>query len=536
MFEFRPHQIEAVEAVDDAFRSGIERPLLDVCVGGGKSIIFGEMARREIERGGRVLTLADRRELVEQNAGAARMLGVRTGINAASLGERTWRAPLISAAIQSIFRDARSLGQITLVCADESHLWPHSEAGMYRQLMRDLGNPRVVGASGTIFRLQGGSLVEGEDAPFQKVVYTYPIIDGINDGYLVSAFSATIDDKIDLTKLRTLNGEFTGASQDTQNLEMLDSHISQMVYHGEKRGFWLIFEASTKAAKAMTARLNQWGIRTGLVLGETPASERAATIAAYKAGRLRCLVNVAALTTGFDVQSVDMLVMRRATKSLGLYIQIIGRCLRTIGGNIESSIAAGKSDALVLDFAGNIDRHGPLDDVIQPKETKHRLVSCELCAARNSPAAARCWACDELMTKLCPACVKPVNKGTLDCPYCEYDMRTGGGEGEEKPQKLLEKSSGAALISAFAKIAPRAGGWIPIRKVWKGEGFTFLDANGDRWDVPASLEAHASTARWVRGEAGQINAILKRNGNSQNSALQVTVEGAVLPVPMPSAA
>lgn len=99
---------------------------------------------------------------------------------------------------------------------------------------------------------------------------------------------------------------------------------------------------------------------------------------------------------------------------------------------------------------------------------------------------------------------------------------------------MLEKPSGAALISSFGAIAPRAGGWLPVRKVWRGDGVMILDGNGDRWTVPEGLESHADKARWIRGSAGTVEAILKRNGASLNSALQVTSDGAMMPVPMPA--
>jgi DNA repair protein RadD len=536
----RPNQIEAADAVEQAYRDGCNRPLVDSCVGSGKSLIMAELARRAWARGERSIIYAHTRELVEQNAAACRSLGLTCGINAAALGERTWRAPVISASIQSVFKDALSFGHVENLFTDEAHLVPHSEAGMYREMQRGFPNARMPGFSGTTFRLQGGSLVEGEEAPFERVVYTYSILDGIRDEYLVPAFSAPADDIIDATKLRTAQGDFTGASQDAQMIDLIDNHIAQMVHHGATRRAWLVFEASKKAATAMCKRLNEWNIPSGLVLGDTPAAERKATIAAYRAGRLRCLVNVAALTTGFDDQRVDLLVMRRKTKSLGLYIQMVGRLLRTIGGNLSTSILAGKSDGLVLDFAANIDEHGPLDDVIQPSESKSRLVSCEECGKRNGAAAARCWSCDALMTKLCPLCLGGpehigIPKAALDCPLCKHNMRTGGAGAEPVAQKLLDRPTGAALISSFGAVAPRAGGWIPVRKVWRGDGVTILDGNGDRWTVPPGLEAHADKARWIRGSDGTVAAVLKRNGSSQSSALQVTADGGSMVVPLPVA-
>ena len=495
---------------------------------------MAEVARRAIERGERVIIGAHTRELVEQNAIACRALGLTCGINAAALGERCWRAPVISAAIQSVYRAAQSFGPISLFLGDEAHLWPHAESGMYRGLVRDLGVQRAAGFSGTVFRLQGGSLVEGEGAPFERVVYRYSILDGIRDGYLVPAFSVAADDKLDPAKLKTRQGEYTGDSQDAQMLSLMDNHIAQMVHHGANRRAWLCFEALTKAARAMVERLKQWGVPAGLVLGETPAGERAASIAAYRAGRLRCLVNVAALTTGFDVQEVDMLVMRRATKSLGLYIQMTGRLLRTIGGNIEASERAGKADGIVLDFAGVIDAHGPLD-FIRPKETPSRLVSCEACNKRNAVAAMRCWSCDEPMTKLCPACLGCVAKGVLDCPTCGYDMRTGGAGTERKAAALLETPSGAALIASYKTGAERMGGWLPIRRAWEREGVhSVCTDRGEVFAMPAALQAYAVEARWLRAAEGVVDAVLVPNGANRSSVRQYGADGGMLVVPMPS--
>lgn len=533
----RHNQIAAVDAVEDAFRAGIMRPLVDSCVGSGKSLGMAETARRAIERGERCIIASHTRELVEQNATACDKLGLRVGINADALGERTWRAPVISASIQSIYNHAQSFGPIANLIVDECDLIPHSEAGMYRALHRGLGYPRMSGWSGTTFRLQGGSLVEGEGAPFERVVYRYSILDGIRDGILVPAFSAPADDKIDVSKLRVAQGEYTGASQDAQMIAAIDNHIAQMIYFGRDRQKWLLFEASAKAAKAMVQRMNEWGVPTGLVLGTTPAGERAAAIQAYRIGRLRALVSINALGVGFDVQGTDMIVMRRRTKSLRIYIQHIGRGLRTIGGNIEASIAAGKADCLVLDFAGNIDAHGPLD-FIRPKETKSKLVSCESCGKRNAGAAMKCWACNEPMTKNCPACLQPIQKGLLDCPHCKHDMRVGGGsEGDgPKPANLLERPSGAALIASYKTGAAREGGWLPVRRVWEQDGVVTVATDAAQIVVDGVLQGYVDKARWIRCSEGRVDAVLIPNGSSRTSVLQVTVglNGVVqLPVPMP---
>lgn len=78
--------------------------------------------------------------------------------------------------------------------------------------------------------------------------------------------------------------------------------------------------------------------------GATPGPERERLIAAFKARELKYLVNVAVLTTGFDAPHVDVIAILRPTESVGLYQQIVGRGLR---------LSPGKTDCLILDYAGN---------------------------------------------------------------------------------------------------------------------------------------------------------------------------------------
>lgn len=529
----RPHQLAAADATEAAYRRGVTRPLVDMCVASGKSLYFAELARRAHARGERTIIGAHTRELVDQNAKACRLLmpDVHIGINAEALGERTWRAPVICAGVQSVFRDARSFGVVSNLGVDEAHLVPHSEAGMYRELHRALQYPRMPGGSGTVFRLQGGSLVEGEEPPFEEVVYRYTIADGIRDGYLTPAFSLGADDKMDASKLRTKAGEYDAKSQDAQMIGAMDNHIVQMVHHAwQSRRAWLIFEASTKAATLMAERMNAWGIPTGLVLGSTPGHERAATIEAFRAGRLRALVNVLALTTGFDVPHVDLLVFRMRTKSLGRYIQMAGRLLRTIGGNIEASIAAGKSDGAVLDFGGVIDEHGPLD-FIRPKESKPSTCRCETCGKSNPRAAARCWQCDAYMLKNCPQCLNAIPKHEMKCSACGHDMKRE--EGERKEQKLFDVPTGAALLKAYERTVDREGGWIAVRKCYAGPDGVTVDTETKRATLPRMMEAHGPLAKWVRFDGDAIVAMMIPNGSSRSSALHIDVTGRPIIVPLP---
>jgi DNA repair protein RadD len=126
------------------------------------------------------------------------------------------------------------------------------------------------------------------------------------------------------------------------------------------------------------------------VTGDTPAPERDRILAAFKAGRLRCVTNANVLTTGFDAPGVDLIALLRPTKSVGLYVQMVGRGTR---------LAEGKEDCLVLDFAGNTARHGPIDTVDGRKKEKSEepgeapIKVCPECQAINHASIRLCTAC-----------------------------------------------------------------------------------------------------------------------------------------------
>ena len=130
--------------------------------------------------------------------------------------------------------------------------------------------------------------------------------------------------------------------------------VAEIVRHGEGRGSWLVFCSGVAHARHVRDAIRGHGVSCETVTGDTPGPERDGILAAFKAGRLRCVTNANVLTTGFDAPGTDLIALLRPTKSVGLYVQMVGRGTR---------LAEGKEDCLVLDFAGNTARHGPIDTV-----------------------------------------------------------------------------------------------------------------------------------------------------------------------------
>jgi DNA repair protein RadD len=130
-----------------------------------------------------------------------------------------------------------------------------------------------------------------------------------------------------------------------------------------------------------------------VVTGETAAGERDARIEAFQRGELRALVNVNVLSEGFDATHVDAVIMMRPTKSAALYYQQAGRGMR---------LHPGKPDCLVLDFAGNIVEHGPVDAIRPPRAPGKKAESAA--PVRECPA---CHAIAPVQVRQCPDCGHP---------------------------------------------------------------------------------------------------------------------------------
>jgi DNA repair protein RadD len=143
-------------------------------------------------------------------------------------------------------------------------------------------------------------------------------------------------------------------------------------------------------ARHVRDAIREHGISAETVTGDTPGPKRDGILAAFNAGRLRCVTNANVLTTGFDAPGTDLIALLRPTKSVGLYVQMVGRGTR---------LAEGKDNCLVLDFAGNTARHGPIDTVDGRKKEAAGdgdapTKVCPECQTINQASVRRCVGCD----------------------------------------------------------------------------------------------------------------------------------------------
>lgn len=439
MTELRPYQRAAIDAMKEYWANGGGNPLVDMATGVGKSVVLAGLIKelREEYPDLRILVLVHVKELVEQDAKAILRLWPQApiGINSAGLGRRDRRSPILFASVQSVHRIARELGPRDLVLIDEAHLVPFSGDGMYRTLLEELReivpDLRVGGFTASPYRLDRGRLDDGDDRLFSDTVYRYGIGDGISDGYLAPLISKATLTTLDVSGVARRGGEFVaGALESAVNIDPItQAAVSELVELGHDRRSWLLFASGVNHAIKLRDAVRARGISCEVVTGETPAGERDRIIRDFRAGRIRCLSNAQVLTTGFDSPNVDLIGMLRPTLSKGLYVQICGRGTRPVylsgfdpnAATAKERIAAiarsSKPNCLVLDYAGNVRRHGPVDAI----------------EIRGSAGGAREGAVtvETVRAKECPDCQTLVALNCRECSTCGHEWVRDDGPKHE---------------------------------------------------------------------------------------------------------
>lgn len=390
MYQLRPYQEEAVNATLKHFRKEKTPAVIVLPTGAGKSLVIAELAR--LARG-RVLVLAHVKELVEQNHAKYKSFGLEAGIYSAGLQRKDSEQKVIFGSIQSVARAEDDFFEnFSLVVIDECHRVSVTGETQYFQVIESLKKRNsdlcILGLTATPYRLGLGWIYNynsylkiqqtTEERFFKKCIYDLSIKYMIKNGYLTRPVK--IDSPVacyDFSSLKVhglsyLQSQVEEILKDQRRITPLI--IKNIIEMSKDRHGVMIFTSTVNHAIEIMQCLPPYV--AALVLGDTDNKDRDEIIEAFKARKLKFLVNVSVLTTGFDAPHVDVIAILRPTESVSLYQQIIGRGLR---------LSPQKQDCLILDYTGqDHDLYAPeIDDDKPSSQSVMVEIPCPSCGSIN---------------------------------------------------------------------------------------------------------------------------------------------------------
>lgn len=430
--DLRYYQKNAIEAVVNALKADKKcNPCVEAPTGSGKTPIIATLCRIFSEANKRTLCVAHRKELLEQTVDKLSVWApnAKFSIVSAGLKQQDFSGQVVVAGIQSVYRHTEELlqeGKIDFLLVDEAHLIPTTEEnadGMYQTLIKSLRNLnqnlRVIGLTATPYRLNSG-LVCGEDKILTEICYKISIPELISNGYLTPLISKAPPSEIESYDFHIEHGEFkTSEVNEAYNVEeVIHNACHQIVKMTKNRKSVLVFCCSKDHCWAVANELQKLsGEETGVVLGDTSQSQRELLLKRFKGEKiqtslfgdvekpLKYLCNVDVLTTGFDAPNIDCVVLLRPTASPGLYYQMCGRGLRLFDG---------KENCLVMDFGGNIERFGGIDEIEPPKSGSGKKKE-----KKTKKTCPICFSVIDIDARICPECGNKLKCDDFECPRCK---------------------------------------------------------------------------------------------------------------------
>ena len=456
----RKYQIKASNALYKALKKDPTcHPIVVAPGGSGKTIILCKIIDLVLSNDPHenILVLSHDKRILTQNFDSLEEYfdGIDIGLYSSGLKEKEIKKITV-AGIQSVFRKPELFENFGLILIDECHLVTINQTGMYRKFIKALPLVQVGGLTATHFRTGHGYIHKGEGALFNVLAYDGSSTENFNklisDGYLSQLFSKPTSLKYKTDGVKTIAGDFSAKdmSKKFDRESLTEAAVIESTHYGKKYKHWLCFAIDIKHAENIKKRFEAHCI-PACVLHSKMEEDEDKIIQDYKKGKYRVLINVNMAAVGFDFPEIDLILLMRPTKSQNFHVQMIARGSRVIykkgfdlskaKGRLKAIKKGKKPHCLVLDFAGNVSRLGPINhmDIEQKDKGKGK---------------------GQAITKECPDCTI-INHGSAKfCCNCGYEFEfkeklqtTAGNEDIIEKRKLLSIPDDKKIWVAVDKIS-----------------------------------------------------------------------------------
>lgn len=396
--ELRYFQQDCVKAIIDSLKRG-HRPYANCVTGFGKSLVLADLSAKALKQGKRVLQLVPNHTLCEQNYRQSidyfESMAYKVGMCSAKAKRYELSKSCVIATQTSLVRRVGRLGHIDLCLIDEADMVALDDDTTYRKIIASLlaKNPamKIVGVTGSPYRQDQGEIHQGENALFTECCYESDIPRLINEGYLSSVEMLNSPVHVDLDGVKIVRGEYDQGQVGVKFDAIIDDAVADFkrLFQENNIQTALIFASTIDNGQKIVQAYNNPD-ECRLAHGGLNNHERKQLIEWLTNGSgNRFLVNVGLYTRGFDYPALECLVLLRATKSLRLYVQIIGRLLRTHDE---------KPFGYLIDYGTNVERFGPIDSLKPPPppgkgEAPIKYCLMPMCGAENRLSAKECKEC-----------------------------------------------------------------------------------------------------------------------------------------------
>jgi superfamily II DNA or RNA helicase len=343
--QLRKYQEDSVNTILQEF-TRTESILFQMPTGTGKTTIFSEIIKvwsTKLHPNKRILILVHRKELVSQIIDRLKQFGILAGrIQSGYLNNILLQVQV--GLIQSLSNPARLPNNLSLIIIDEAH---HTPSKSYRNILKHYSqsSPYILGVTATPYRLSGESFSE----LFDKLILSKSIKEFIQEGWLtpIKHLATSFND---FSNVRIKNKEYVEKDleiilrSEKVMVELIESYFK---YGDNKKA--IIFALNKSHSKDIVERFKLEKINAEFIDSDTPSDLRDEIVNKFKNGEIKILCNVNIFTEGFDCPDVELVLLARPTKSFSLYLQQVGRVMRT---------NEGKTHGLILDNASLWLEHG----------------------------------------------------------------------------------------------------------------------------------------------------------------------------------
>nr|DAQ54380.1 MAG TPA: Type I site specific restriction modification protein [Caudoviricetes sp.] len=406
-FTLRPYQSDLISQARDLIRAGEKSILIQAPTGSGKTALTAHMLGSAAERDHQSWFVVHRRELVRQSARTFYSVGIPHGIVASGFQGAVLQ-PVQICSVQTLAQRHTRMRRPKLIVWDECH---HVAAASWAKIHEAYPDAIHIGLSATPERLDGTGLIS-----WFKNIITGPSVSSLIDDGFLAPYRLFAPSRPDLGGVHTRMGDFVRS----EAAAVMDkpSITGDAVAHYRKLAAGkraVVFCTSIEHSQHVVAQFRAAGFSAEHVDGETNPHDRDAALRRFESGETLILSNVELFGEGVDIPGIEVAILLRPTQSLSLYLQQVGRALRP---------APGKTEAIILDHAGNALRHGLPDD--------DRAWSLDGSKKKRKARDAA-----DVPVKQCPKCFSVVRSQVMRC-VCGHQWIPQGREVNEVAGELQE--------------------------------------------------------------------------------------------------